>query len=169
MEYIKIVLLAIAAAISYGILHDQITVRVCIEYFTIGHPPVFSTTSPTWLAVGWGIIATWWVGLLLGVPLSICAQRGTRPKVSAVELIRPLSKILCVMGIVALLSGLAGFVAASNGWVWLLEPLRSLVPAEKHTLFLADLWSHVASYAAGFAGGIGLCWMTWKRRKAELK
>jgi len=36
MEYIKIVLLAIAAAISYGILHDQITVRVCIEYFTIG-------------------------------------------------------------------------------------------------------------------------------------
>jgi hypothetical protein len=54
MEIIKIWLLSIAAAILYGILHDQVTARVCLEYFTVFHPPVFDTTSPTLLALGWG-------------------------------------------------------------------------------------------------------------------
>ena len=39
METIKIILMEVAAAIVYGILHDQITARVCVEYFTIGHGP----------------------------------------------------------------------------------------------------------------------------------
>ena len=55
MEVPKIVGLCIAAAIGYGIAHDQVTARVCIEYFTIGHPPIFGTQSPTLLAIGWGI------------------------------------------------------------------------------------------------------------------
>ena len=54
VETVKIVLLCIAAAVVYGILHDQVTARVCVEYFTIGHPPVFNTDSPTLLALGWG-------------------------------------------------------------------------------------------------------------------
>ena len=57
MLFFRIVLLSIASAIGYGILHDQVTARVCVEYFTIGHPPVFSTDSPTLLALGWGTIA----------------------------------------------------------------------------------------------------------------
>ena len=58
MEAFKIVAFCIAAAVVYGILHDQVTAHVCVEYFTIAHPPVFPTESPFWLAVGWGIIAT---------------------------------------------------------------------------------------------------------------
>lgn len=46
MESVKIVLLCIVSAVIYGILHDQVTARVCVEYFTIGHPPMFSTNSP---------------------------------------------------------------------------------------------------------------------------
>lgn len=38
IESLKIVLLCIVAAIVYGILHDQVTARVCAEYFAIGHP-----------------------------------------------------------------------------------------------------------------------------------
>lgn len=62
MQFAGIVLFSIAAAIFYGIAHDQITARVCVEYFTIGHLPVFKTTSPTLLALGWGVLATWWLG-----------------------------------------------------------------------------------------------------------
>lgn len=47
MESLKIILLYILAAIVYGICHDQVTARVCVEYFTIGHPPIFHTDSPT--------------------------------------------------------------------------------------------------------------------------
>jgi len=37
MQAIRIVLLSIASAVAYGIVHDQITARICIEYFTIGY------------------------------------------------------------------------------------------------------------------------------------
>jgi hypothetical protein len=62
MQSAMIVLLSIASAVAYGISHDQVTARVCVEYFTIGHPPVFATESPTFLALGWGTIATCWSG-----------------------------------------------------------------------------------------------------------
>lgn len=52
-DFIAIVLLAVLAACGYGVIHDQITVRICLEYFTIGHPRIFTTESPTLLAFGW--------------------------------------------------------------------------------------------------------------------
>jgi len=63
MEALKIAVTCIVAAVLYGIVHDQFTARICIEYFTIFHPPVFHTQSPTLLGIGWGILATWWVGV----------------------------------------------------------------------------------------------------------
>ena len=78
-HYFFIILSSVFASIVYGILHDQVTARVCVEYFTIGHPPVFNTNDPTLLAIGWGIIATWWVGLILGIPLAVAARAGNRP------------------------------------------------------------------------------------------
>jgi len=68
-----IVLLCVLAAVAYGVVHDQVTVRVCVEYFTVGHPPVFPTDDPTLLGLGWGVLATWWVGVLLGLGLAVAA------------------------------------------------------------------------------------------------
>ena len=98
MQAVSIVALSVASAIVYGILHDQVTARVCVEYFTIGHPPVFATNSPTLLGLGWGIIATWWAGLLLGVPLAIAARAGRRPKRGVLSLMNPIFRLLLVMG-----------------------------------------------------------------------
>src|SRR3954447_21650435 len=97
MQSALIVLLSIASAVAYGILHDQVTARVCVEYFTVGHPPVFPTESPTLLAIGWGILATWWAGLLLGIPLTLAARAGRRPKRSVRSLVRPVVTLLFVM------------------------------------------------------------------------
>ena len=66
MQFMAIVVLCIVSSVVYGIVHDQITARICVEYFTIGHPPVFETDDPTLLGLGWGVIATWWVGAGLG-------------------------------------------------------------------------------------------------------
>src|SRR3979411_1520576 len=99
MEFAKIVLLSIAAAICYGILHDQVTARICVEYFTVFHPPVFPTDDPTLLALGWGVIATWWLGAFLGVVLAISARTGRRRKVAARELVRPVLRVLAVMAL----------------------------------------------------------------------
>jgi hypothetical protein len=97
LEPLKIVLVCVAAAICYGIVHDQFTARICIEYFTVFHPPIFATHSPTLLGIGWGIIATWWVGAILGAMLAVAARAGIRPKLTVVALLRPIGKLLLTM------------------------------------------------------------------------
>jgi hypothetical protein len=156
MEFCKIMLLGIAAAVVYGILHDQVTARVCVEYFTIGHPPIFHTDDPTLLGLGWGIIATWWVGLILGVMVGAAARLGGLPKLPARALVRPVALMMVVVGLLALLAGVAGYLLARQGVVWLVGWLADAIPPEKHTAFLADLWAHTASYGFGFLGGVAL-------------
>ncbi len=164
MQAVAIVVLCIASAVVYGILHDQITARVCVEYFTMGHPPVFATESPTLLGIGWGIIATWWVGLLLGIPLALAARVGRRPKQGVRSLARPVATLLLAMGVCALLAGSVGFVLGTSGAVYLLEPLASRVPEARHARFLADLSAHSASYLVGFIGGIIVIVSVWRSR-----
>lgn len=166
MEVGKILLLCILSAVAYGILHDQVTARVCVEYFTIGHPPVFPTDSPTLLGLGWGIIATWWVGLMLGLPLACVSRLGVWPKLTVAGLFRPIGVLLGAVGCVSLMAGFTGFFMARSGMVWLVEPLRSLVPESKHAFFIADLWAHLAAYGVGSLGGLILCgWILSTRRK----
>ncbi len=167
VESLKILLLTVAAAICFGIVHDQFTARICVEYFTIGHPPVFNTQSPTLLALGWGVIATWWVGVILGIPLACAARLGARPKFSAAMLLRPIATLLAIMAVLCLISGTSGYFAGRSGAVVLIDP-GHLIDAGKHPAYLADLWSHLAAYAVGFLGGLVLCvWTYGQRRKIE--
>ena len=167
MQALAIVALSILSAVVYGIAHDQVTARLCVEYFTIGHPPVFGTDSPTLLAVGWGTLATWWVGLILGVPLACAARLGRRPKRSAASLVRPITILLGVMGLCALVAGVIGYCLARGGAVVLAGPLASRVPPDRHVAFLADLWAHNAGYLSGFVGGIVLIVCAWRSRRRE--
>lgn len=156
--------MSVAAAIAYGIAHDQITVRICLEYFTIGHPPVFPTRNPTLLAIGWGIIATWWVGVLLGVPLAIVARAGSRPKRTVGTLVRPVVWLLAVMAVFATIAGLTGWFFASRGMVVLVGPIAEELAADRHVPFLIDLWAHSASYLVGLVGGIVVLIRVWRSR-----
>lgn len=165
MESLKIIGFATLAAITYGVLHDQVTAHLCVEYFTLGHMPIFPTSSPFLLALGWGVIATWWVGLPLGIGLAIAARAGRAPRLALAQLRRPILFLMLGCGALALLAGIAGAIGAAMGWVWLVGWIAEAVPREKHIAFLADLWAHSASYAGGLIGGIGLMiWSWWQRR-----
>jgi hypothetical protein len=164
MQSLGIVLMCVVAAVIYGIAHDQVTARVCVEYFTVGHPPVFGTEDPTLLALGWGIIATWWMGLLLGIPLAIAARAGSRPKRSAVSMVRPLAWLLGIMAVCALAAGVTGWLLARGGTVFLVGPIAQKLPANRHVPFLADLWAHTASYLVGLVGGIAVMISVWRSR-----
>ncbi|MEL7085414.1 MAG: hypothetical protein AAF268_10095 [Cyanobacteria bacterium P01_A01_bin.3] len=164
MQSIGIIGVSIIVAIAYGAIHDQITARICIEYFTIGHSPLINSNSPTVVGLVWGIVATWWVGLLLGTGLAIAARFGKRPKLTISQLLRSIGYLLCGMLGVAILAGAVGFVLASTGAVFLLEPIASQIPPQKHVAYLVNLWAHTASYLSGLAGGLRLWIVTWRRR-----
>jgi hypothetical protein len=164
VQFLAIVALSVAAAVAYGIALDQITVRVCLEYFTVGHPPVFPTDDPTWLALGWGVFATWWIGLPLGVALAVAARAGRRPPRSAASLVRPMVVLLAAMAVVALLAGTIGWLLTNSGVLFLAPWLAEHVPADKHAAFLADGWAHSASYLTGAIGGLFVVVQTWRSR-----
>ncbi|GAA4429723.1 hypothetical protein [Bremerella cremea] len=157
MQALGIILLSVVACVTYGILHDQVTARICVEYFTIGHIPVLGgTTNPTVLGLVWGVLATWWVGVMLGIPLAFICRVGSLVKLSVRDLIKPMLVLMAVTGGLAAVAGVVGYVLASNGSVTLLGAMAERVPPEKHVAFLADLWIHGASYAGGFVGGVVL-------------
>ncbi len=162
-EFIRILLLCVVASVAYGIVHDQFTAHLCVEYFTVAHPPVFATTSPLLQGLGWGVIATWWVGAFLGLVLALSARVGGRWKLKASELVRPVFLLMAVTALTATACGLTGYLLFKAhrigiaGW-------EDAIPPEKHAAFSADIWSHLASYGMGFAGGLFLCAQTlWRR------
>ena len=67
MTGVSIILLSIVTAVAYGILHDLVTAHVCLEYFTVAHPPILPSQSPVVMAFLWGVLATWWVGLIMAL------------------------------------------------------------------------------------------------------
>jgi membrane associated rhomboid family serine protease len=160
VESVKIVLCSIVAAVLYGIVHDQFTARICLEYFTEFHPPVFATRSPTLLGIGWGIIATWWAGAIIGVLLATAARSGRRNKFTARQLVPSILRLLLLMGVSACLFGTIGYF-----WGSMPPEIADSLPVGMHRRFLADWWAHNASYASGFIGGIVFCAIIAVKRK----
>jgi hypothetical protein len=169
METIKLISFSVAAAIIYGILHDQVTAHVCVEYFTIAHPPVFPTESPFLLAIGWGIIATWWVGLPLGILLAAAARIGRAPKLGLRDLRRPILLLMAVSGAAAMVSGIIGAILVTTGTIELLGGWGDVIPSAKWVSFAFAAFAHLASYAVGAIGGIYLIINTYRRRRRLLR
>lgn len=167
MAALRIVLMAVAAAILYGIVHDQVTARVAIEYFTVAHPRIVASEDPTVLGLVWGVVATWWVGAILGTLLAVAARAGGRPKRTAKDLVRPVAILLAIMAACALVAGVLGWALGRSGAVVLLGDLARDVPQARHARFLGAWWAHIASYGVGAIGGLVLAIRLWLGRRAQ--
>ena len=164
-ESLRIALFGLGAAVCYGILQDQVTARICPEYFTVGHgdlgmPSVFHNPSPTILAFAWGVVATWWVGLPLGIALSVCARAGGWPKLAASDLLRPILVLLAVMAVGAVSGGV---------FAYHVESVHRFYPSglrpESQLRFTVDRGAHIAAYEVGLLGSLVLCGSTLLRRR----
>jgi hypothetical protein len=164
MEYVKIVLFSIGVAITYGVLQDQITARVCVEYFTVGHPSLLGTRDPTVLGFAWGIIATWWVGLPLGVLLALVARLGPWPGLTIRDVWRPILTLMLGVGLTSMLAGLVGYILARSGDASIPYYYAASVPQVRQALFVADAWAHENAYTVGTVGGVVVCVWAWCRR-----
>jgi len=164
MQFVKIVAFTVLAAIGYGIVHDQVTAHLCVEYFTVAHPPVFPTQSPFWLAIGWGIIATWWVGLPLGIGIAVGARVGGLPKLGVCQIRPMIFRLLAVMALCAATAGLLGYLLVATGRAGVPGGWGEDLPTEKWAAFSADAYAHVTSYLTGAVGGVILIFrVIWRR------
>jgi H+/Cl- antiporter ClcA len=166
MKFIGIVLFAIGAAILYGIVHDQITTRICIEYFTMAHPRLILSDSPTVLGLFWGVVATWWVGLGLGVPLALASRVGRYPKLDWSHHRQGIVRLLFIMAVLAVVAGLGVWLdTRTNDPFYLADLTGERISPHLRSRFLAVWAAHLTSYGVGFLGGIALIVLTIVRRR----
>lgn len=165
MDHLKTILLCLFGAITFGILHDLITANICIEYFTIAHPKVIESQNPFLLALVWGALATWWVGLILGILIVGFNAIGKSDKVPFSRIKRYVIRLLLIMPLTSLVAGLIGYILARTNAIHLIGELAETIPFEKQQAFLAVAWAHVSSYIVGFIGGIVICMKIWMQRR----
>lgn len=164
MNKTKIILLCVAASISYGIIHDQITARLCIEYFTVAHPPLFPTTSPTLLALYWGVAATAGLGFVLGYVLSLVAHAGNQPPLHFTQLISSVVRLLATMALSSVVAGICGYWLTKHGIIAIPRDFGAAIPRESHVQFMAVSFAHASSYLVGLLGSALLVFRVWTAR-----
>lgn len=150
----KIIFLCMVAAMLFGIVHNQFSVRISTEYFTIGHRALISSTSPTLMGIAWGVHPNWWVGLSMGVLLAIAGRAGKWPKRNARSYVKPFLLLFLISGVASATAGILGYRMAGNGTLGLYEPLFSAVPAAGHAAYISALWMHTASYTVATMGAL---------------
>ncbi|MGA3171207.1 MAG: hypothetical protein ABSE62_09345 [Chthoniobacteraceae bacterium] len=160
----QVILITTLTAIIYGIIHDEITARVCIEYFTVAHPRLFETDSPTILGFCWGVLATFALGAVMGAILADVSQAGDAPPYPIAGICHSLLLLFGPMALFTFSAGLLGFELSSHHIVRLpLEFAQSVAP-QHHDRFMAVWFAHAASYIAGLTGGILLIVHIWRLR-----
>ena len=176
IDALKIVALCLLGSIAYGILHDSITIHVCPEYFTVYHPNIFHTKNVWLLALGWGIVATWYMGLFLGMPIAAIATVGRAPRLTSRMMVKPVCILLLACGALAALMGFWAYNSPS----FFISPLAMiLIPGYvlppqflwSDRPYMADYIAHNVSYDSSTLGAFLLCgWIVWERmrlRKVE--
>jgi len=170
IEYVKIIVFSIVAACVYGIAHNLVTAHICVEYFLPPiHPMIVPTNNPFLLALIWGIVATWWVGLFLGIALAFVCRFGSRPKLTVKNVVCPILILLVVLYVVAMSLGAIGYIAGRMGTVLLvflytLPRYHEIVP-ELYAPLLFNILAHNAAYLLGAVGGLVLMFRLWKKRR----
>lgn len=167
MESLRIAAFSLVAGIGYGILHDQVTAHLCVEYFTIAHPIIFPTQSPALLAFGWGILATWWLALPFGILLAVGSQFGRWPKRGLSDVRGSILKLLAFTGLCATAAGLLGGYLAHHGFAD--TAIAFGIAEDRQALFMADVWAHTASYLVAAIGAMVLVVMTGVSRYRDAR
>jgi hypothetical protein len=145
----------VVTLVAFGVVHDQVTVRLSPAYFVLAHPKVFPFTSPTLVALGWGVFAGGSAGLPAGFLLAAAATNGRKhPPLSPRELAAPVATWIATMSTIAILAGLLGYTLGSLGQIHLGGMLAETVPLSEQSRFLGVRWAHAGTYLSGLAGAV---------------
>jgi hypothetical protein len=152
-SFLGFVFFTILISVVYGIAHDMVTAHVCVPYFTEYHPKIIASDSPVVMALLWGLIATWWVGLYAGILLAVVNVAGPLPRVPWALMRKRLAIVMVALLVVATV------VLALGYFVFYSEVRPSF-----DRRFSAVAQTHLFSYVAAAAATLGLAvWNTVTR------
>lgn len=166
-EFTKIVLLSMGAALLYAVVHNLLGAAFCPEYLAVGLPPAFQTTSAIGLALGWALLGTWWLSLVLGLALAVLARVGPEPHLNAREFLKPGGYVLAATAVTALIGGVAGYLVGWGGAAGIPAEFTWQVPSEHAAGYVANQWAEWAAYAGGIAATFLLYRWVWQRRNLQ--
>ena len=169
-EYV-LLLSAVAAAVAYGIVNDQVTSAVSWEYFYYGKEGYLALGEQTppdrpalcLQAAKVGAKATWTAGLVFGVAILLAnnPRRGL-PRLGYGRLYRLLPLVLAAAAVCGLAVGLLGYFGAFSG------AFPEIVQAGlwRPRRFMAAWSAHLGGYIGGFAGtAAAVCMVIRQRRR----
>ncbi len=107
--FLLIVFLSCTIASIYGVLHDQFTYTISPEYYTKFKFPMFrliydDSSNIRMLVALTGIIATWWVGLIMGIIFGLTALIHNVWKAMLISSVRSIGLAIAI----TIFAGLAG-------------------------------------------------------------
>lgn len=150
-------------AVVYGILHDLVTAHVAVEYFSIHHAKVIESDHPVALALVWGFLATFWVGIFGGLWLVLTNLVGPAPPLKWQWLRRGVL-LITVCCLTAAMAVLAIFL-----WLTTKVPLgQRTANYDTDRRVICVALAHGVSYflSALFALGLGI-WVYMTRKQLE--
>jgi hypothetical protein len=151
----------VAGAISFGLILDQITIRIAPEYFTVYHPRIISSDDLTMTALAWGVTATWWVGLILGVYLALVAISGELPISTKKEIQTTILVIFAGTVLAVIVMGIRGLIKQPTS--------TAFSVGDNHAITRAHIL-HLTSYLTPIPLTIGMSiWMISRRYKRNLE
>ena len=163
-EILKIVLFCVGAAVGYGVALELATISLSFAYFSLMHPPLIAGGSPVLLALAWGVVATWWLGLAFGLVLAAAARLGRKHQLGLRDLRPSILFLVVIVACAALLAAAAGAVLTATGVMRPTPARTAQLPEEGWTTFMAAAWAHLASYASGIIGGLTvIAYVMWRR------
>ena len=143
--------------IGYAMLQDQISVRMCPEYFTIGHPPIKGITNPTLLGIVWGFLGGFPGGIVLGIALAMSMYLGKASSFPIQNLKWPLRILLAGTAFGTGISGLSSWYNAQVVNISIGAPWNGLIPLERQQRFFIVANAHLGTYLSAAILGIGIC------------
>lgn len=164
--FFLLLLLAGLSAAIFGALHNQLSYSVGPSYFEALKFPQFGIAPETAPRIGAalvGVQASWWAGVLVGLPAFLfglftvpSARSYLAAGIAAIGLVLVLATFAALVGLVG------GIAAESTG---LLDPYLSLPEGPVRADFLRAGFMHDASYVGG---ALGALLAFWPMRRARL-
>ena len=163
--FLLLLALAALAAALFGAVHNQLSYSVGPSYFEALKFRQFAIPDDVSARLGAamvGVQASWWMGLLVGLPAFLYGlvavprtQTYLAAGIGAIGLVVVLATFAALLGLVG------GIAAEATG---LLDPFLTLPEGPERSDFLRAGFMHDAAYVAG---GLGLLLAFWPMRRGR--